>query len=286
MLQRIVVPIDGSADSEKALAIAEYLAAQQDAEIALVRVVESLPWLAAAEGELTTIPEVYDKLIEEADRDARGSLARLAEHAQAKNVRVSTTILNGSPAAALLDWIDEQRPDLVVMATHGRTGLARFALGSVTDRIVREGCAPVLVIRRTSPEVGALDRALVTLDGSAVAEEALPMVHALACRPVRSVQLLRAVSAPADCGAATAYLEGVAVRLEATGVKTDVLVEVGAPTRLIEHAAQAADVVILCTHGRSGLDRLRHGSVAEYVVRHVEKPALLVRAGSLARSGT
>jgi nucleotide-binding universal stress UspA family protein len=159
-------------------------------------------------------------------------------------------------------------------------GAARFTLGRVTDRLVREGRPPVLVVRRSSPAAPTLHRALVTLDGSDLAEEALPMVETLAGKPLESVVLLRIVANPQDQGPAMTYLEGVASRLSRLALKVEVVVGVGASTLGIERAARAVDLVILCTHGRGGVDRLRHGSVAEHVVREVDTPALLVRAGT------
>jgi nucleotide-binding universal stress UspA family protein len=116
------------------------------------------------------------------------------------------------------------------------------------------------------------------LDGSGVSEEALPIIEALAGHPLQSVRLFRAVREPRDQGPAETYLNGVARRFDAAGLQTEVLVEAGDPAALVERAARGTDVVVLSTHGRGGFDRLRHGSVAERVVREVPMPVLLVRA--------
>jgi len=277
MLQRIMVPTDGSAESEKALAIAQEVAKAQGAEVRLVRVAEDLAWVAAR-GEFSASPEILEELLEKSEADARANLAGLVDRLAANGVRASSLIVRGSPAGALLDCVEEEHPDLVAMATHGRTGLARFTLGSVTDRVVREGQAPVLVIRRSSEPTHKLESAVLMLDGSGVAEETLPMVHELARKPLMHVKLLRVVSDPSDRGAAHNYLEGAAARLAADGLDTELVVDVGSPEPIIERLALEADFVILCTHGRSGIDRLRHGSVAEHVIHEVDCPVLLVRA--------
>jgi nucleotide-binding universal stress UspA family protein len=120
------------------------------------------------------------------------------------------------------------------------------------------------------------------LDGSSVAEEAVPMVKTLAGRPIENLKLYRAVDDPSERAAASSYLEAVSARLGAQALKIEIAVEVGNPTALARQAAEAADLVVLCTHGRGGFDRFRHGSVADRVVRETTKPVLLVRAGMAA----
>lgn len=279
MLKRILVPTDGSPESGKALTLALQIAKPQGAEILLVRVGERPVWPELADdGGLP--PDVYDQLIQQIEQEARADLTRLSAQVQAEGVPVSALLLWGSPTGALLDCEEQEHPDLVAMATHGRTGLERFALGSVTDRMVREGSAPVLVLRKSSEASTKLDHALVTLDGSGVSEGALPMVHSLAGKPLLAVTLLRVVADASDRGPASTYLDGVAARLTADGLQVQTRVEVGSPQAMIEAAARDVDLVILCTHGRGGLDRLRHGSVAEHVVREVDKPCLVVRTAT------
>jgi nucleotide-binding universal stress UspA family protein len=206
-------------------------------------------------------------------------LAKLADRLGASRLAIRTRLLHGSVAGALLDCEAKEQPDLVVAATHGRGGLARFALGSVTDRLVKQGRCPVLLTRRAGGEATPLERALVLLDGSSVAEEALPIVEALAGKPVQAVRLFRVVRNAENRDAAQAYLGSVAERLSGSGMTLMPAVEVGEPRYAIERAAQDVDLIILCTHGRTGFDRLRHGSIADYVVHEVNKPALLIRAG-------
>jgi nucleotide-binding universal stress UspA family protein len=178
----------------------------------------------------------------------------------------------------LLDLEQAEQPDLVVMATHGRTGLARFALGSIADRLVREGTVPVLLVRRATPVDATLETAVVMLDGSGLAEQALPTAEALMGKPLQSVTLFRSVSHSNDREAARTYLTTVAERFAGGSGGVQVIVDVGDPRHTIERVAHDHDLIILCTHGYGGFDRLRHGSVAEAVVRNVDNPVLLVRA--------
>ncbi len=278
-MEKILVPTDRSEDSEKALAVAQQLAEAQNAELVLVRVFEpAAAALPAADGAID--PTLLAELTQSLEEELRADLARLEAQVRARTPRVRSIVLTGPVPIVLLDCEAQEKPDLVVMATHGRTGLARFAFGSVTARLVREGTVPVLVTRRSSGEGTKLERALLLLDGSDVAEEAIPVFQTLAGKPIRSVTLYRVVRNPENQAAAIEYLEGVASKLAGTGVEVSYKVDVGDPRKDIDRAAHDADLIVLCTHGRSGFDRLRHGNIAEHVMRHVDKPSLLVRAGA------
>lgn len=278
MLRKIVMPTDGSPESEKPRSIATQLARSQDATLTLIRVEDFA--LPISDGAAGMSHEVYAQLLDDLKADAVRKLAHLAESLQAEGVRVAIILRRGNAEAELLDYVAAERPDLVVMASHGRSGLARFALGSVADRMVREGSAPVLVTRMTTEPSGSLERALVMLDGSGLAEQALPIVTDLAGKPLQHLVLYRAVADPGDRVAAGRYLEAVATRFRAAGMSTEIKIDLGDPRPNVERAAHDVDLVILSTHGRGGLDRLQHGSVAEHVMREVTKPALLVRAQS------
>jgi nucleotide-binding universal stress UspA family protein len=285
-VRQILLPTDGSTESEKPLAIALQLARAQDAELVLLRVIELstkqlISELNPADAETSGIASVrrYEHFQQALEQGAERALTRLAQRAKAEQVEVRTETRRGAPAAELVDYIAQTQPDLVVMASHGRTGLVRFALGSVADRIVRESNVPVLVTRTSTDPSTNVARGIVMLDGSGLAEQALSVVSMLATKPLRHVTLYRTVRDPADREPAQRYLEAVAARLAATGIQASTNVEVGELRSNIKRAANSTDLVILCTHGRGGLDRLRHGSVAEYVVREVDAPVLLVRAG-------
>jgi nucleotide-binding universal stress UspA family protein len=277
MLRRIMLPVDESEFSEQAVPLAQLLARAQGAVLQLVRVIEPL-WTPLSTIEGGVSPTLYESLLEAVETDTRNGLRRVANNLRALGVEVEPAALHGTAAACLLAFEEDARPDLVVMATHGRGGLARFALGSVADRIVREGSVPVLLVRPSGIAPHALQRALVPLDGSPLAETALSMVEALARRPLHSVALFQVVAAKDDFGAASGYLDEVAARLKPSGLVVDTRVEVGDPSTAIRDAAPGAHVVIMSTHGRGGYDRLRHGSVAEQAARQVETPVLLVRA--------
>jgi nucleotide-binding universal stress UspA family protein len=164
------------------------------------------------------------------------------------------------------------------MATHGRTGWVRLALGSVADQLVREGSAPVLLVRRSAETPSTLASAMVMLDGSGFGERALTLAAELAGKPLQSMTLYRAVGNDDFRPAAETYLKNAAAQIPREEVALETRVEVGDPRQIVERAASGYDLVILATHGRGGLDRWRHGSLADHVVSYVERPILLVRS--------
>jgi nucleotide-binding universal stress UspA family protein len=274
-----MVPTDGSPLSGRALPLAEAIANAQGAEIVLVRVLEPFNrYGMSVESYLK--PEVYDELLASLHDAASNELAAIIEVITSRGGVARSMILAGSPSDGLLRAEAELQPDLVVMASHGRSGLARFALGSVAERLVREGTAPVLIVHALNPLDQNLDFALVPLDGSPLAEQALPIVEALAGKPVRQVRLMRAVTRPDEPVEARRYLERMRDRLQSVGLDVTIEVRVDDPVTAIRNAGERADLIILATHGRGGLDRLRHGSVAERVTREAQMPVLLVRPPS------
>jgi nucleotide-binding universal stress UspA family protein len=277
MFGRIMVPTDGSDESAKAIPIAAQLAQAHSAEVVLVRVVELITQYGLG-AETPVDPNTYDTLLRAVEEQASTDLARLQETLASQSVKARALAPKGFPASSLLDVEQQEKPDIVVMATHGRTGLARFALGSVADRLVREGATPVLLVRRTTTMDAKLETAVVMLDGSGVAEQALPVAASLAGQPLRSITLFQSVSDPNDREPARTYLGAVADRLRKPDCAVRTVVDVGDPRHTVERVAREHDMVILSTHGYGGIDRLRHGSVAEAVVHNVESPVLLVRA--------
>jgi nucleotide-binding universal stress UspA family protein len=278
-MKRIMVPTDGSPESEKAVPIAQQIARAQNAEVVLIHVLQPIA-LEFTGVEAPADPDLYETLLQSMEGQARADLDRLRTSLESDSVRARWLAPRGFAASTLLDYERKELPDLLVMATHGRTGLARFALGSVADRLVREGTVPVLLVRRETPADATMASAIVMLDGSDVAERALPVVEQLAGKPLRSITLFRAVMEPDERGTALAYLKTVAARFvfADAGVEMACTVAVGDPRQTVAQIARGHDLVILATHGRGGFDRLRHGSVAEAIVRELENPTLLVRA--------
>ena len=285
----ILVPLDGSERAERALPPAEDLCRRLDGEIALMRI---LPVLAlpfnAPPGYIP--PDRYQQMVDDQERLAREYLERVATGLQQRGQRARSYIQYGEPAAAaIMDAIPALRVSMVVMTTHGRTGFARFALGSVADGVVRGGGVPVLLMRSfaSQEQTEAPRSALVPLDGSPLAEAALfTVARRLAGAVLRAIALVRVVD-PRDgaegAQAAEKYLDQArrrfVERLDGRELAVTTRMEVGAPAAGILAAAraEAPDVILMSTHGEAGLGRLAFGSVTDRLLRDGDLPMLLVR---------
>lgn len=145
MFKHILVPLDGSAFAEAALPYAQSLALHYQAEITLLRVIVPPRWPGALEAES---PELIERLNKTAVQDATSYLQYQQESLQAQGLHVTAHIQNGEPAANLiLDMAKEQNSDLIIMSTHGRSGLQRWMFGSVAERVVRQATIPIMLVR-------------------------------------------------------------------------------------------------------------------------------------------
>lgn len=282
MTDRILVPTDGSDGATAALEHASSLAADRDATVHLLTVVDT-------NGDGPTADESVRAVFE---RRGREIVADAADRASEQGVATVEAVERGRPHEAILAYAADAAIDLVVMGTRGRRGLERFFLGSVAERVVRLADVPVLTVRDDghAPPYGDV---LVATDGSACAMAALEQAVSLARPYGATVHLLSVVDVAAtrhDYGAAsvlsrlerdaTSHLEQAATRareLDAPAVET--ALEVGTvPREITDYAAtQDVDLVAVGTHGRQGVSRYVVGSVAERVVRTASRPVLTVR---------
>jgi nucleotide-binding universal stress UspA family protein len=292
MLATILVPLDGSQLAEQALPYAERLAEATSARVVLSRV---LP--------LAVLERPEDDL-ESADQ-ARAYLQGVAERLTNRGRVVETTSPWADPASGILEQVNSTHADLVVMATHGRSGPSRWLYGSVADEILRRAPVPVILV---PPHVAApwpTDRAssiLVPLDGSHHAEAALGPAQELAEKLGSEIVLLQVVLFPpyslyGDGSAyiaafdpdvalkeAREYLDALAKRVAVSHIR--VVVELGQPALTIAEIAERekADLIAMATHGRSGLPRLVLGSVATGTLQRASVPLMLVRPHALQAS--
>jgi nucleotide-binding universal stress UspA family protein len=146
-IKRVLVPVDFSGDSLNALAYARDLVKPFHAEVILVHVVEPIYYAAPADMYMTS-PNLAG-IIEEQQRMAAQQLKRIAGDLEKKGHRVRTVLKNGVPAQVIIDSAQRTGTDLIVMATHGHTGLAHLFMGSVAEKVVRTAACPVLTVRST-----------------------------------------------------------------------------------------------------------------------------------------
>jgi nucleotide-binding universal stress UspA family protein len=141
-IRQILAPTDFSACSKQAVACAYELAQTFGAKLSLLHVLEELPSYIGF-----IPPRGAAEILEDLARQARLDLTQLLPKAEDAKVEVSTHVVTGTPYLKIIEIAQKQKADLIVIATHGRTGLSRFAMGSVAERVVRLASCPVLTIR-------------------------------------------------------------------------------------------------------------------------------------------
>ena len=298
MYKRMLVPLDGSEMAEVALPYSEELAEKLDSEVILINV--------RAPGEDPDNPEhrlYLSKMAATIEQNIRKS----SDIPPGRKIKVESFIIGSSgllthAAEEIVDYAEKENISLIVMATHGRTGIKRWALGSTTDKVVRASKSPVLLIRANTGvrKKTSLDKILVPLDGSKHSETILSHIESLASRLRARVILLHVVIQPYRVYAASEgvvevpyteeeikslkadaeeYLQKVSSKLMAERITTSYEVRVGSAAEEIIKLADETptDVVAMSTHGESGFSRWEHGSIADKVIRAGNTPLLLVR---------
>jgi len=302
MSPTILVPLDGSAFGEFALAPALELARRRDARLVLVSVQDPVP--AFAFGEWHADPRAWR------ERYIEGVAERLASETE---VDVETRLQVGPVERELIGVIEEVEPDLVVLSTHGRGPLSRFWIGSVADHLVRHAPRPVLLVRPDDDEEpdpfreSRFRSILVPLDESPEAEAVLPAVRSLIGEEGVRFHLLHVVHFPTELVSAyppdtvklneeiveegyeeaKVYLDRIAEELRDEGlvVETEVRVEVHPATGVIRAAEEGGvDMVAMATRGRGGLERTILGSVTDKVIRALDRPVLTLRSAASPRT--
>jgi nucleotide-binding universal stress UspA family protein len=298
MFKKILVPLDGSELAERALNPAMAIAEMMAGEVTLLCVPE---FEKIVLGE----PAIYGR--EAGDngynhlsfRQAEEYLNHICRSRRLPGVQLQSKLVDSEDVAgAIVDTAAAENIDLIVMSTHGYSGLTRWVLGSVTERVVRHAPCPILVTRSGEP----IQRILVPLDGSELAEQALEPALALTQAFNGQLFLLR-VESWLEVDPATAYQldrieRGLGERLYATfedeaeaylrnvirernmwGVVIRKAVTTGQPAPEIIQFAQdrQIDLIVMATHGRTGVRRWVYGSVTEKVLRGSERNLLAVR---------
>jgi nucleotide-binding universal stress UspA family protein len=280
---KVLVPLDGSRLADGMLAHARRFVGQDGSEVHLLRV----------------LPEAGGSQADREDRfaEAHRHLGECRELLEGDGRVVTTRVVEGDPAEQILLHAETDGFDLIAMATHGRTGAMRWLRGSVAERVLRHAPIPVflanpegLVLQGDGLEIG---KVLVPLDGSPHAERAVPLALDLAVAEGAEVELLH-VDQPGRGGVhpvaevasrnaqkrAEQLLDDLRNALEERGVKrTHVVGRYGPdPAAEILDVLEAAkpDLVVMSSHGRTGLRRFRFGSVAEKVLRRCTCPVLVV----------
>lgn len=302
MYQTVIVPLDGLPFAAQAVATAAEIATRCDADLILARVHEAYVYEDAD----------YALTDDNSRRGEEEYLADVAEWVESKyGISPQRRLLSGPIVPALSTCADQVEQPLIVIASHGRTGLSRLWAGSIADAVTRHVLAPVLMLRHGGPDLGLATLShpfasiVVPLDGSDLSESVLPHVATLGAAFASRLTLARValpVRAPApayatpfatpDCpveetvhsrvDGAQSYLNEVAARLQLGNRKLDVLTSVHVADStvhaLLDTAKEvSADTIALATHGR-GASRLIAPSIVDKIVRGGPEAILIVHA--------
>ena len=297
MYKKILVPMDGSPLAERALIPALALAKETDGELSLLHALVTDDILIPDYMGMPVLQPDY--WIEERRGQAVAYLANLQKRYSHPNVEIYTNIIEGDPASIILDLAKEEAFDLIIMSTHGYSGVRRFMFGSVTEHVLRHAGCPVLVVRQDRP----ISHVLITIDGSPMSETVIEPSLGLARLLGAKVTFLRVERdlvikdydeirkiEQLDPGLGQRildsfyhrvddYLNGLKLKYEDEGLEINVLAMKGDPSEDILTAAAHfdTDLIAMATHGRTGLRRWVYGSVTEKVLRQAERNMLVVR---------
>jgi nucleotide-binding universal stress UspA family protein len=285
-LQEILVPLDGSREAESVIPYLRDLAPRFGSRVHI---------LGVGIGRKT---RRVNRLLED-------YINRIARGLQSDNIKAESVTRYGMAADKILDFTTENEIDLIIMATHGRSGITRWWMGSVAEKVISEATAPVLLIRSKRPrktgttgKLNLLHKILAPLDGSDIGEAALPYAETLAINSGALISLLQVVSPPGTVEASLLggpdwrkfvkamrdageeYLRNIAERLSAKGIKYTYDVVTGDPAdNIVEYADdKGVSLIAMSTHGRTGLTRWVLGSIADKVLHGARIPVLLVRS--------
>jgi nucleotide-binding universal stress UspA family protein len=271
MFKKILVPLDGSENAERALPWAKRYAAPSKALVVLARVIAHDP--------VDDGPPVKVQRLE-----AEDYLLRMERDLNYAGVPTKMVVREGAPVTAIAREAAEEGCDLILMTTRGKSRIGRWRVGGVTAQVTRLSHIPVLVVRsRTAlARQGHVRKIVVPLDGSATSEMILPWAEALARRHKSSLLFLHIASRGTReeelrIEALRRRTGRLAQKLRRRGVRATVRVDRGDPADEILRAAGPDDLVAMTTHGYGGFKRWIFGSVAERVCQAAAVPVFVFR---------
>jgi nucleotide-binding universal stress UspA family protein len=306
MLKKILVPLDTSELAEIALPYAVELAVKFKSEIIILHVRTS------ADSPDKTEHRTYVSKITAQTRQNINKSPSLppGEKVKVASATIGSPGIIAHPAEKIVDYAEQKNISLIVMATHGRTGIKRWTLGDTANKVARTAKCPLLLIRAAAgvSESVKLEKVLVPLDGSRPAETVLPYIENMASRLKAKTSLLSVVELlyhlypysdqagyfsssgvikvpyneremqPAK-EVAEKYINTVNEKLVSEGIETNYILRIGSPADEIIKVEDEMrpDMVVMATHGHSGFGRFDHGSITDKVLHAGNAPLLLVR---------
>jgi nucleotide-binding universal stress UspA family protein len=302
-IRRIVCPVDFSANSRHALEDASTLAGWYEATLDVVYVHPIVTITTFADG-MPLLPSAA--LLTPADREAVArSLRDFATPHIGAGVRAECRVREGDPSSEILQEIKDRVSDLIVITTHGRSGLERLLVGSVTERILRQATCPVMTIPPRLIEAPPLrsalfKRVLCAIDFSPCSMSALAYATSIAQEAGGELAVIHVMEVlPEELGSESLWATGRSVadyiasaradslaRLEASVpaavrecCKVDLIHVSGKPYREIlrEAGERQSDLIVVGVHGRNPLSMLFFGSTSHQLVRHAACAVMTVR---------
>ena len=300
MYSKILIPLDGSKTAEKVLPYARYLAGRFKIPIELLAVIDIAETAVHMSAEKARF---LDTMIEDGIKHTTVYLRGVASTFPGADIKYS--VERGRVEDLIIEKGAADTAMLITMATHGRSGLNRFLLGSVAEKVLRGTVNPLLLVRATEKATSdgevTLKSIIVPLDGSDLAESVIPMAAGLAKELGLEMVLFRGYHIPDNAytgddsnyavnyeemiagvrDEANKYLEKKAADLKKLGIEKVSFVtkeSFGADEIIKLGRRTPKNLVAMCSHGRAGVKRWVLGSVAETVVRHSGDPVLVVRA--------
>lgn len=289
MFSKILVPLDGSSLAEQALPLARQFAEDRGAHLVFLRVVPYFTVLAAD-------PLLYEEMNRLGEDEATAYLRRVRnELADPQSADLVCEV--GSAADSILQYAQNNDVDLILMSSHGRSGLNRWVYGSVAERIMSQAPCPTLIVKADHSTChGIPEKMLVTLDGSELAEKALPAALELAALGSQ-LHFLRVTTSghirfetdsmaevftdieSSEVAQAQEYLQEQADKLGIADVVLAVEVTKSSIAEAIIEYAVREDIglIVMSSHGRTGLQRWVYGSVAEKVLHTARCATMIVR---------
>jgi nucleotide-binding universal stress UspA family protein len=260
-MAQVLIPLDGSRSAERSLQCVKLLKGVPDLDVCLLRVRQE-----GAEEASTESIQTY-----------------LTDHAASLeselHLPVTTKVRHGIPFLAILEEAEMDNVGMIVMTTQGR-GTADRGIGSVTDKIARYAPCPTLIVC-PSCTIGAIEEIVVPLDGSRLAEEAIPVASVLAQTLSLPVNLIRIVESPTDEASSRAYLSQVHATQLPLSLTVNEIVSQGPviQTLLTELRERPLSLLVMSSHGGEGFRSYVLGRVSDQVLAETPVPVLLVHSG-------
>ncbi|MGB3714382.1 MAG: universal stress protein [Candidatus Promineifilaceae bacterium] len=278
VIDRILVPLDGSELSEVALSAASTLSRGNGIQLVLMSVRQG------QDGH-HLIPNIQaERFSDGVPVDYEHYLGQVSAKLRRSGITTESTITVGEAAEEISTRIQDGDIDLLVLSTHGRSGVGRVLLGSVADEVIQRATIPMLLIRpfgHRNDKILALKKVLVALDGSADSELSLPYAAVIGQRFSSDLLLLSVpddLESSSQINSLNIYLDRVASTFDDLKLKTETVVIGSDPGYTILEVAESenVDLIMLATHGRGDRERFMIGSVADTVINHMSCPVFLV----------